>query len=93
MEDKVDVAAPKQDHKNVLYRATFDAREMVRKKSPVWGAKNKKLLYTLCCPDGAESHSGTCLILTRVDRAYFCRLNYLHEMERVFVSLQFHTKR
>ena len=89
MEDKVDVAAPKQDHKNVLYRATFDAREMVRKKSPVWGAKNKKLLYSLCCPDGAESHSGvtTNSMLTRPDRAYFCRHNYLHEMERVFVSL------
>lgn len=45
--------------KCVSCHASFDTRETVEQFPPRWFTGNKKLLYSLSCPLGSDSHAGT----------------------------------
>ncbi|CAG8639053.1 11765_t:CDS:1, partial [Racocetra persica] len=38
---------------------SFTASELVRNNPPTWYCENKKLVYNMACPNGADSFHGT----------------------------------
>ncbi|ELR11794.1 Tyrosyl-tRNA synthetase [Acanthamoeba castellanii str. Neff] len=48
-----------QEEDYVTCQASFDANELATDHPPRWLHPNKKLVYALACPRGADSHRGT----------------------------------
>ncbi|CAG8645797.1 8573_t:CDS:2, partial [Cetraspora pellucida] len=38
---------------------SFSASDLVREKPPIWYCENKKIVYNMACPNGADSFHGT----------------------------------